>query len=54
MDEGFVAGMRAETSHQERMEVYAALQKVKWSFIDKKSEGMKHRTEWCAEKSIDV
>ena len=23
--------------------------KEKWSFIDKRSEGMKHRTEWCAE-----
>ena len=23
--------------------------KEKWSFIDRKSEGMKHRTEWCAE-----
>ena len=23
--------------------------KEKWSFVDKKSEGMKHRTEWCAE-----
>ena len=23
--------------------------KEKWSFIDKKSEGMQHRTEWCAE-----
>ena len=22
-------------------------QKEKWSFIDKGSEGMKHRTEWC-------
>ena len=21
----------------------------KWSFVDKRSEGMKHRTEWCAE-----
>ena len=23
--------------------------KEKWSFVDKKSEGTKHRTEWCAE-----
>ena len=23
--------------------------KEKWSFVDKRSEGMKHRTEWCAE-----
>ena len=23
--------------------------KETWSFIDRKSEGMKHRTEWCAE-----
>ena len=23
--------------------------KEKWSFIDKRSEGMKHRTEWCEE-----
>ena len=23
--------------------------KEKWSFVDKKSEGMEHRTEWCAE-----
>ena len=21
----------------------------KWSFVDKRTEGMKHRTEWCAE-----
>ena len=23
--------------------------KEEWSFVDKRSEGMKHRTEWCAE-----
>ena len=23
--------------------------KEKWNFVDKRSEGMKHRTEWCAE-----
>ena len=23
--------------------------KEKWSFVDKRSEGIKHRTEWCAE-----
>ena len=23
--------------------------KEKWSFVDKRSEGMKRRTEWCAE-----
>ena len=23
--------------------------KEKWRFVDRKSEGMKHRTEWCAE-----
>ena len=25
--------------------------KEKWSFVDKRSEGMKHRTDWCAEAS---
>ena len=23
--------------------------KEKWTFVDRRSEGMKHRTEWCAE-----
>ena len=23
--------------------------KEKWRFVDRKSEGMKHRTEWCAQ-----
>ena len=63
LDEGFMAEVRADTRKQGREEVYVALQyaasfhcrveqckpKEKWSFMDKKSERMKHRTEWCAE-----
>ena len=57
LDEGFMAEARADTMKQEREreEVYAALQYAtgfhclveeerKVDFIDKKSEGMKHRT----------
>ena len=44
LDEGFMAEARAETSEELRPKP-----KEKWSFIDRKSERMEHRTEWCAE-----
>ena len=75
LDEGCMAEAQAETIHQEREKVYAALQyaasfhclverwkdcedlrpkpKEKWVFVEKKSENMKQRTEWCAGKQID-
>ena len=65
MDEGFMAEARAEAMEQEREEVHVALQcaasfhcsveqwkdceELKWIFVNKRSEGMKHQTEWCAE-----
>ena len=42
LDEGFMAEAKAETMQQEKP-------KEKWVFVEKKSENMKHRTEWRAE-----
>ena len=50
LDEAFMAEARAETMKQWKDgEELKPKPKEKWSFVDKKSEGMKHRTGWCAE-----
>ena len=61
LDEGFMAKVRAGTIKQERASFHCLVEqwkdceelkpkpKEKRCFVDWRSEGMKHRTEWCAE-----
>ena len=45
----YAAGFRCLVEEWKDCEELKPKEKEKWSFIDKRSEGMKHRTEWCAE-----
>ena len=52
LDEGFLAEVRADTVKAEErggVEELRPKPKEKSIFVDKRSEGMKHRTGWCAE-----
>ena len=50
----YVALQNAASFHclvEEWKDCEELMPKEKWSFIDKRSEGRKHRAEWCAEEA---